>query len=380
MFKLFIAIIKMTYRNKQALFWSFAFPLMFIVIFGLFNFDKMGNASYIAVDKANSTLSAQLLDGLGQIEFLKRVTDHAATIDDALSSLKKGDVQFIISIPSDFTMPATAAMETKPAQQGAAQKIPAAPPKPGTITVYYDESNVTSNQIILSVIDKFFDKMNMSAAQAPTIFSYTTENVQSKKIKYLDIIMTGILGMAIMTSTVIGLSTAIAQYREQRLLKRLSATPLKVRNFLMAEVLAHLVLTIAQVTIIIIFSRLVFHVHVYGSYFILYVIGLLGGLIFLNLGFAVGGYSKSIQTAASVSQVVTMPMMFLSGTFFSVDTLPVFLQKIVQFLPLTPMIQAIRKVSIDAGGWSDIWVQLAYMGAWVIVSFLIAWRTFRFKD
>jgi ABC-2 type transport system permease protein len=107
---------------------------------------------------------------------------------------------------------------------------------------------------------------------------------------------------------------------------------------------------------------------------------MLGGLIFLNLGFAVGGYAKSVQTAASVAQVVTMPMMFLSGTFFSVETLPTFLQKVVQFLPLTPMIAAIRKVSIDAGGWADIWQKLAFMGAWVLASFLIAWRSFRFKD
>jgi ABC-2 type transport system permease protein len=377
MFKLFIAIIKMTYRNKQALFWSFAFPLMFIIIFGLFDFSKMGNASYLVVDQANSALSNDFLSGLSEIEFLKRVTNNSSTVDDALASLKKGDVQFVISIPESFTMPAAPAVEAKPAT---AQQIPTALPKPGTITVYYDESNVTSNQIILSVIDKFFDKMNISAAQAPTIFSYTTQNVQTKSIKYLDIIMTGILGMAIMTSTVIGLSTAIAQYREQRLLKRLSATPLKIRDFLMAEVLAHLVLTVAQVTLIILFSRLVFHVHVYGSYLILYIISIIGGLIFLNIGFAVGGYAKSIQTAASVSQVVTMPMMFLSGTFFSVETLPVFLQKVVQFLPLTPMISAIRKVSVEAAGWHDIQVPLLYMLGWVAVSFLIAWRSFRFKD
>jgi ABC-2 type transport system permease protein len=377
MWKLFVAILKMTYRNKQALFWSFAFPLMFIIIFGLFDFTKMGNASYVAVDQANSALSAQFLDGLGQIDFLKRVTDHSATVEDALASLRKGDIQFVISIPTDFAMPAGSTVEAKPV---AGQQIPVAPPKPGTITVYYDESNVTTNQIILSVIDKFFDKMNITAAQAPTIFSYSTQNVQTKSIKYLDIIMTGILGMAIMTSTVIGLSTAIAQYREQRLLKRLSATPLKVRDFLIAEVLAHLVLTVAQMTLIIVFSRLVFHVHVYGSYPILYAIGIIGGLIFLNLGFAVGGYAKSIQTAGSLSQVVTMPMMFLSGTFFSIEALPGFLQKVVKFLPLTPMIQAIRKVSIEAAGWHDIQIQLLYMIGWVVLSFLIAWRSFRFKD
>lgn len=359
----------MTYRNKQALFWSFAFPLMFIIIFGLFNFDKMGTGSYVAIDNAHSELSNQLLEGLGKIEFLERVTDNYSTTDEALDLLKKGDVQVVMSIPSDFVTP-------QPIDPQNPQELS----KPGSVTVYYDESNVMTNQIVLSIVDKFFDKMNLSASQAPIIFSYTTQNIQTKSIKYLDIIMTGILGMAVMTSTVIGLSTAIAQYREQRLLKRLSATPLKIRDFLMAEVLAHLVLNIAQVTLIVVFSRLVYHIHVYGSYIILYLICIIGGLIFLNLGFAVGSYAKSVQTAASLAQVVTMPMMFLSGTFFSVETLPEFLQKIVQFLPLTPMISAIRKVSIDAGGWNDIWLNLTYMVGWVLLSFVIAWRSFRFKD
>ena len=369
MFKLSVAILKMTYRNKQALFWSFAFPLMFIIIFGLFNFDKMGTGSYIAIDNAHSELSNQLLEGLGKIEFLKRVTVNSSTVDEALNSLKKGDAQVVMSIPSDFISP-----------QPIDPQNPQSLSKPGSVTVYYDESNVMTNQIILSIVDKFFDQMNLSATQAPMIFTYNIQNVQTRSVKYLDIIMTGILGMAIMTSTVIGLSTAIAQYREQRLLKRLSATPLKVRDFLTAEVLAHLVLNLAQITVIIVFSRLVYHLHVYGSYLLLYFICIIGGLIFLNIGFAVGGYAKSVQTAASLSQVVTMPMMFLSGTFFSVETLPVFLQKVVQFLPLTPMISAIRKVSIDAGTWNDIWLNLTYMAGWVVLSFIIAWRSFRFKN
>jgi len=163
-------------------------------------------------------------------------------------------------------------------------------------------------------------------------------------------------------------------------LKRLSATPLKVRNFLMAEVFSYLFLNIIQISLIILLARIAFDVKVYGDYFLIYLICIIGSVIFLNLGFAVAGYAKNTKTAESLSQVVTMPMMFFSGVFFSTEALPKIVGKVVEYLPLTPMVEALRKISINAGSFQDIWKQLAFMGIWIVISFLIAWRTFRFKD
>jgi len=183
-----------------------------------------------------------------------------------------------------------------------------------------------------------------------------------------------------MMSAIIGIATGITRYRERKLLKRLSATPLKVRDFLMAEVLNYLVLNIVQITLIILLAKFAFDVHVYGNYLIIYAVCIFGSLIFLNIGFAIAGYSKNTKTAESLSQVIAMPMMFLSGVFFPAEALPKVIGSIVEFLPLTPMIEALRKVSIGGEGITDIWIQLAFMAGWIVISFLLAWRTFKFKD
>lgn len=334
--------------------------------FGLFDFENMGSAKYAVVDQANSDLSAQFLEGFSQIDVLDR-QDFAGTVDEARQSLKDGDVDFVLVIPPGFTQ----SMEA-----GAGQ--PSALPEP--VQVYYDEANILANQVGVSIVSTFVDKMNMQVAQTPQIFSYTAESVQAKNVRYIDLIMPGILGMAIMTSAVIGISTGISRYREQKLLKRLSATPLKVRTFLMAEVASYLVVNIAQVSLIILLARIAFQVQVQGSYLLIYGLAIFGSIIFLNLGFAVAGYSKNTKTAEAMSQVVTMPMMFFSGVFFSTDALPGIVARIVAYLPLTPMIEALRKVSIDAESVSAIGSQLGLMAAWVVVSFLIAWRMFKFKD
>jgi len=379
MWKLVWANIKMTIRDKQAVFWSLIFPLMFIVIFGLFDFEKMGDAKYIVYDNADSEISRQFIDGFEKIDFLKK-QEGGISLNEAKTELKDGNIDFIIVIPEDFKIIQLefeqAPGDIPPTTEMADVELP----KPGAIKVYYDESNITANQVAFSVVDKFIDQMNLGVANAPILFTYETESVQAKDIGYIDVIMPGILGMAIMMSAIIGIATGITRYRERKLLKRLSATPLKVRDFLMAEVLNYLVLNIVQITLIILLAKFAFDVHVYGNYLIIYAVCIFGSLIFLNIGFAIAGYSKNTKTAESLSQVIAMPMMFLSGVFFPAEALPKVIGSIVEFLPLTPMIEALRKVSIGGEGITDIWIQLAFMAGWIVISFLLAWRTFKFKD
>jgi len=367
MLKLLWANLKMTFRDKQAIFWSLVFPLMFIVIFGLFDFSKLGDTKYVIIDESNSQISQQFEEGLQAVEIFKK-QETPPSIDEAKDRLKNGDVDVVIVIPEGFH------------QEQMALQADGSVAALSPIQVFYSASNATINQIALNVVDEFIDQMNMRAAQAPTLFSYTSESIETKDVKYIDMIMPGILGMAIMTSAVIGISTGISRYREQKLLKRLSATPIKVRTFLMGEVLSFLIVNLMQISLIILFARIAFHVQVYGSYFLIYAISIFGSIIFLNLGFAVAGYSKNTKTAEAMSQIVTMPMMFFSGVFFSTDALPNIVGKIVEYLPLTPMIEALRSVSINGEGLSAISSQLAFMGGWIVLSFFIAWKLFKFKD
>jgi len=377
MIKLLWANIKMTFRDKQAMFWSLAFPLIFIFLFGLFDFTKMGNANYIIYDNANTELSQEFSSGLENIEFLKKI-EAPDVLEEAKEMMAAGDVDVVIVVPEDFKLPE---MPEVPVGLPPGMEIPPTPDiSISPIQIFYDEANITVNQVALSVVDKFVDQMNMQAANAPSLFSYDTENIQSKEVNYIDIIMPGILGMAIMMSAIIGISTGISQYRERKLLKRLSATPLKVRTFLIAEVLSFLFMNIIQITLIILVAKIFFDVNVYGNYLLIYMVGILGSISFLNIGFAVAGYSKNVKTAEALSQVVAMPMMMLSGVFFPSDILPKFLAGAVEYLPLTPVIKSLREIALNAGSFEAISTNLLYIGAWIIISFFLAWWLFKFKD
>lgn len=377
-FKLLWSNIKMTFRDKQAIFWSFVFPLMFIVIFGLFDFNKMGTTKYVVIDHAGSDASRQFQSGLDAISMFKK-QPTPASFDEAKKLLKAGDIEAVIVIPEDFRLPALAPTDQAQAMPLSIQE-PQAFPTISPIKLLYDKSNIAVNQVVLTALDKFINQMNMQAGKTPTLFSYATEDVQSKSIGYIDIIMPGILGMAMMQSAIFGISTGISRYREQKLLKRLSATPLRVRDFLVAEVGSYLFTNIIQISLIILLARIAFGVIVSGNYFFIYLVCIFASVIFLNIGFAIAGYAKNTKSAESLSQVISMPMMFFSGVFFSTEMLPKIIAKVVEYLPLTPAVEALRMISVRGGGLGDISIYLAYMAGWMIVSFLLAWRMFRFKD
>jgi len=106
----------------------------------------------------------------------------------------------------------------------------------------------------------------------------------------------------------------------------------------------------------------------------------LGNLIFLILGIAVAGRAPNSNTAASIANAVTFPMMFLSGTFFETSSLPSWLQEVVRFLPLTPLIKAMRKIAVDGDSITATGPELLLLVLWAAILFAVAARTFRFAE
>ncbi|MDP3964149.1 MAG: ABC transporter permease [bacterium] len=358
-FKLWRANIKMLFRDKQALFWSLAFPLLFLVIFGLFNFDAPTNFSIAIIDEAQSEQSEQLKFQMLDLEIFTET--EIASREEALETLKDGDLDGIITIPASY---------------GQFEGVEGAAPEPSVFSVTLDETNQQS-AIIVSVLNQFLNELNLQIASAPRLFTIETEGVQGQEVKYLDFLMPGVLGMAIMFSAIIGIAVGITRYRERKILKRLMATPVKVQSFLMAEVGSYLFLSFMQIALILGVGRIFFGIQVYGSYFYLILVTLVGTIVFLNIGFFIAGMSKTVNTAEAMSNAFTTPMMFLSGVFFSPDMLPGWMERIVDFLPLTSLLKVLRGISINGSPLTDFPYQFALLGGWIVVSFVLAWKTFR---
>lgn len=351
------------FRDWQTLFWGLAFPVMFIVIFGLFSFDGgTGSAQLAIIDKANTGFSQQLVQGLRQVKFFK-ISEKSLDEDEAKKAIKEGRLDAAIVIPESFK------------NLGSSESVSAQI----ELTVYYDQSNLIEYQLVRGVLTQFTDELNLRVINAPKLFALKEEALDARRIKYMDFLLPGIMGMGLMMNGIIGIAVDMTRYREQRILKRIRATPLRPRVFLVSQVLAYLVLVFLQATLTILVATIFFGATVHGSLFNLYLLALVGTLIFLNIGFIVGGLSRTSSGATGLAQVIGMPMMFLSGTFFSTSGLPTIVQSVVQFLPLTPLMKVMRAVALNDASLMSLGPELLQIGAWIVVTFLIAAKVFKFR-
>lgn len=357
----FIANLKMIARNRQALFWALVFPLIFVVVFGLFRLDQPSSAKLTVVDQSQDQVSRALVDGLKGAGVLE--IDESRDLAGAREDLAKGRISFVLVIPPGLA-PAVASGAT------GRESV--------SLMLLYDQAHVMTIRV-QSIVRGVVDRANLLLAGAPSLLALTGEPVQARQLRYFDFLLPGFVGMGVMIYAVVGMATILAFYRQEKILKRVLATPLAVGNFFVGLILAHLVLALVQAGIILGAGVLLFHGHVYGNLFWVAVLVTLGNVVFLSLGFIVGSFAGSPQAANGIGNAVTMPMMFFSGVFFSSDSLPAVMRVVVKYLPLTPLLEALRGVALDAKPLWDFPTQIAILLAWVVVTAVVAVRVFRFS-
>ena len=326
LFHLTIANLKMLARDRQALFWALLFPLIFVVVFGLFFRDTESAQTLAVIDNAQDSMSVQLIESLEQVPGLDVVPRN----DEGLArrEISKGDLGHLLLIPEGLAATAT---DNPPAQ----------------ITLLYDDADPLSG-IVLGVVSSFVDRANLQMAQAPTRLELDPVGMSSRNISYLDFLIPGLAIWGVMNFSVIGIATSMAAYREKRILIRILATPLKVRVFFAARVLSALVLSVLQAAIILAAGWLLFGVSVEGNLLHIALLVVLGNIVFLNLGFVVGAFSKTVAAASGLGNAVGLPLMFMSGVFFPVENLPTILRLIVEYLPLAPVLEMVRGVILHS--------------------------------
>jgi ABC-2 type transport system permease protein len=356
-FHLTVANLKMITRNRQSLFWALAFPLIFVVVFGLFFRDSDSTTSIAVIDNAQDDMSRQLISGLNQVDGL-RVTERNDELL-AYDEVKEGDLPYLLIIPEGLIATAS----NRP---------------PARITVVYDDSSPVGD-VVLVLVQRFIDQANLELTNAPRQLALEVQGVAIHRVNFLDFVLPGLAIWGVMSFSVIGLATALSSYREKKILTRILATPLSVRTFFTAQVLAYLVLALIQAAIILSVGALVFGASVEGNLFVIGLLVLVGNLIFLNLGFIVGSYAKTVSAASGLGNAVVLPLMFFSGVFFPTDNLPFILRTVVEYLPLAPMLEAFRGVILEAKPLTEFPVQLLILAGWLAGTAIVAVKTFRFR-
>ena len=361
MIALVLANMKMMARNRQAIFWALFFPLMLVVVFGLFDFNGVGAADVAVVDQSGGPRAELLRERLQDIEFLDLEFEDL-DIADARDKVADGDLGYLIIIPELFDDPAGQAQAERPAP----------------VILVYSTRNPDRNQLVDGAVRNLVSHIHSDGAPVVPSQLLTADVIQVPEVDYFDNVLLGLLALGIMTNSIISIAVRISTFRNQSILKRLLVTPLPIWKFFAAEITAHVILALLQAGIILSLGVFAFGGHVHGNIIWVLAITALGSVVFLNIGFILSAWAKSPAAASGMGNAVALPMMFLGGTFFSTAALPWILPELSFALPLTPMLAALRDVAIDSEPIWETWPYLAAMGGWVVATALAATKVFKF--
>jgi ABC-2 type transport system permease protein len=205
------------------------------------------------------------------------------------------------------------------------------------------------------------------------------DTLNGEEIRYVDWLIPGVLGMNIMFSALFGVGYVIVRYRKNGVLKRLRATPLSALEFLSAQIASRLLMIVSVTVLVYASTNIVVDFRMVGSYWLLLSILILGALSMISVGLLVAARITSEEAANGLLNLLSWPMMLLSGVWFSLEGSNPLVQELALAFPLTHMISAARAVMIEGAGLSDVSGHLIALSLFSVIFVAIGSKTFRWE-
>jgi len=340
------------YREPSTIFWAFVFPIVLAFALGIAFRNRPPEPVWAAVqagDGAHEVFHALQASHEVKVELLDAAAAHEA--------LRTGKVSIVV-VPGlagqGVVVPATGGDKAR--------------------TYQFDPTRPES-RLARAVVDDVLQRAD--GRKDPT--TVRDARVTAPGSRYIDFLVPGLLGLNLMSSGMWGIGYVIVEMRTRKLIKRLLATPMKKRDFLIAFGAMRGLFLLGELPLLIGFAWLAFHVGVRGSFALLLGCATLGALTFAGLGLLTASRAQNTQTANGLINLVQMPMFLLSGVFFSSERFPEVLQPVIRALPLTALNDALRGIMIDGAGVASIARPMAIVLAWGFLSFALALKLFRWR-
>ena len=338
MFQLALSRMREFYREPEAVFWVFGFPIVLAFALGLaFRNTGPGELQVGVAPGAGDSALAATLDSSPRLV--------AAVLDSGTARLRLRTGRIALLVV------------------------------PGDPLVYRYDSTRTESGLARLEVD---DVLQRAQGRSDRV-AVRDDRVVAPGSRYIDFLIPGLLGMNLLGSGIWGVGFSVVQARQRKLLKRYMATPMRRSHYLLSFILSRLVFLLLEVVALVGFGWLLFGVAVRGSFATLAVLTILGAFAFAGLGLLVASRAKTIEGVSGLMNLVMLPMWILSGTFFSYSRFPDAMIPFVKALPLTALNDSLRAVMIDGAGFLSLGAPVAIVMAWGAVSFAIALKIFRWR-
>ncbi len=325
-------------REPEAIFWVLIFPVLLSLALGI-----------AFRSKTPEPLAVAVCDGPGAAEAASALATDAGLRPkvlgehDARESLRTGKVA-LVAIPG------------------------------ATITYWFDPARDESRVARLAA-----DAALQRAAGRVDAKGVALREMTEKGSRYIDFLVPGLLGMNLMGTGMWGIAFSIVTARSRGLLKRLVATPMRKRHFLLGQIIGRMAFLIPEAVVLLAFAHYAFGVPVQGSVAALALVTGLGAMAFAGIGLLVSARPRTIEGVSGLMNFVMLPMWIFSGVFFSPSRFPDAMLPAIRLLPLTALNDALRAVMIDGATLASVAPELLIVAFWGVAAFAFALRLFRWQ-
>lgn len=345
-------------RSKSAVFFVFIFPLILMLIFGSI-FSGSGSSAvplYVQNLDGNGTLSSQFISTLNSTNI---VSVHMIPNNvDIRTYVSQHSISSALLIPSNFSAEVSSTGHVA--------------------LVYYNNPSVSSSGVAQSAINYAVQIFNNNFQLPAQIVSVQSTSVTSHATKYIDFLIPGLMGLVILTSPMFSMTFIVSSYKKEKIFRQLSLTPLTKSEWFLSKFIWYLIISALSAIEIAAIGIFVFNSELTLTPLMIPFL-IVGVFMFTSLGILAGSVSRSEESASVIGNIITFPMMFLSGTFFPISIMPSWLQTFAHVLPLYYIIDGLNSVTVYSN-YSSALLDIVVSVAVAVVIFVLMILKFSWKE
>jgi ABC-2 type transport system permease protein len=356
------------FRNWVGLFFGIIFPVIIIGLFGMIFSGGTGTVTVYVQNQDTGPFTTPQMDIATQFVQALNGTDVNATwpINVQLVDPSENFTRYLadhsasdgIIIPANFSLDYISNASV-------------------SLTLYGNPAQ-SSSAIVSGTLTAIVNQFNLLRYGGRSIIGVTQTTVNTGQTKYIDFLVPGLIGFSILVSPMFSMVNITSEYKKTKLFKQLSLTPLRKMEWLASKVIWYIILSAISFVLLVAVGVLLFDAHMTLTLWLIPFL-ILGPMLFSSLGMLVGTVTKSVESASVLGNIITFPMMFLSGTFFPISTMPHYLQTFAHVLPLYYIVEGLNNVMVF-GNYTGALVDIAVTLVITVIIFVAAAKVFKWRE
>ncbi|MFE6053170.1 ABC transporter permease [Kitasatospora sp. NPDC056446] len=337
-------------RDRTATFFILLFPLVFLVFFGSVtkgSGSPHAKVAQVGAVKLFDSIQGDQRAGLDKVLTITRTDDEAATLE----KVRKGDFDALIKQGPD-----------------------------GTVELRYTAADAVRAGALQGILDSVVQGANQAATGQKPAYVLDAQQVEDKSLKPIQFLTPGLLGWAVATGAVFGAALTLVNWRKSKVLRRLRLAPISAGAVVSSRIVVSLLTALLQTTVFLVVATGFFGLKLTGDWWLIIPLVACATLAFMSIGLLAGSVAKTEEAANGISQIIVLPMSFLSGSFFPLDGAPGWLKTVSEVMPLHYLVSSAQSVLTRGGGVMDALPTMGGLLLFAAVLTGISWRLFKWED